>query len=361
MHRPASRPRIAPRRLLPEWAPQSAILLAWPHDHSDWAATLPAIEALYLDLVEEIGRRQRVVVICRDPIHRWQVRRALRERGLDPGCVVFALAETQDSWVRDYGPLGVREPGRTLLVDCVFNGWGMRYPATRDDAVNRTLSRQGVFGDTPMVHYPRVLEGGALDSDGAGTALATRRSVLAANRNPGIGRGTLERELARVLGISRMLWLEHGALEGDDTDGHVDNLARFCDPQTIAYCACGTPRDLHFRPLRALASELCALRDNRDRPYRLVPLPLPAPITDPTGRRLPASYVNFLILNAAVLVPCFDDPNDALAIARLQRVFPTRKVTGIDCRAAIQQYGGLHCLTMQLPEAISLCHSHTKV
>jgi len=341
------------RRLLPEWAPQAGVLLAWPHEDTDWAPLLGAVEAEYRTLARTLAAYAPVLVLCRDEAHRAHVAAQLRD--LPPGRLRLACCPYDDTWTRDYGPLAVAGPpaegggpGKGLeLVDCRFDGWGGKHPAARDDAVTACLHAQGLFGDVPLRRAELVLEGGAVETDGRGTLLATRSSVLP--RNPGLDRPALEAELRRLLGLERFHWLEHGHLEGDDTDGHVDTLARYCGPRTIAHAACDDPGDPHHGPLAAMAAELRRLRDPEGRPYRLVPLPWPRPIHAADGSRLPATYANFLILDRAVLVPAYGDPADEEARRRLAACFPGREVRPVPCRHLLEQRGSLHCATLQLP------------
>ena len=335
-----------------EWAPQDAVMLTWPHAGTDWAKQLPETETVFLDLARAISRFESLLITCRDAAHRQAVRDKLEQAGVPASRCRLCCHASDDTWARDHGPLTVYREGRPQLLDFTFNGWGGKYPAERDNALTRALHAQGAFGDTPLVSLPFVLEGGSIDSDGAGTLLTTRACLLAPSRNPGHDQAAIERVLAQQLGARRVFWLRHGWLRGDDTDSHIDMLARFCDPVTIAFSHCEDEGDEHFAPLQALREELAALRTAGGGGYRLVPLPIPAPIHDREGRRLPASYANFLIINGAVLVPQYDDPADHTALSRLREVFPGREIIGIDCRPLIQQYGSLHCLTMQLPRGV---------
>lgn len=341
-----------PIQFLPEWASQSAIMLSWPHERTAWASTLDDIERLYLDLAAVIAKREALLIVCRDTTHRARVRDRLAGCGIASDGVVFGLAEIDDTWIRDYGPITVRRDGKLRLLDFQFNGWSGRYPAALDNAVTRDLHQQGLFGNIERQSINLVLEGGSIDTDGQGTLLTTSQCLLASDRNPGSDRSAIEARLAATLGVRRVLWLEHGYLAGDDTDGHVDNLARFCDPQTLAYATCDDPTDKHYAALKAMEDQLRRFRDHADHPYRLIPLPLPSSIFNSKGQRLPASYVNFLIINGAVLVPQYRDPMDRVVLNRLQAVFDERELVGMDCLAAIQQYGALHCLTMQLPRGV---------
>jgi agmatine/peptidylarginine deiminase len=256
-----------------------------------------------------------------------------------------------DVWARDHGPITVFRDRRPVHLDFAFNGWGGKFDAARDNAITHRLAALQAW-NAPVETLDFVLEGGGIESDGAGTLLTTERCLLAPTRNPGLAKAQIEEKLKGWFGLTRVLWLSRGDLVGDDTDGHIDTLARFCDPGTIAYQACDDRQDAHYEELAAMAVELAALRDAYGKPYKLVPLPLPDPIHDTEdGRRLPAGYANFLIVNGAVLVPVYGDRHDAEALARLRPCFPGRELIGIDCRALIHQYGSLHCVTMQIPKA----------
>ena len=340
------------RRLPAEWEAQDAVMLAWPHEATDWAPWLESVEASYEALALRIHHHQALLICCRDTPLQERLRRRLREAGADLGRIRFYTVPYNDTWVRDYGPLGVIADHEPRLLNFLFNGWGGKYPADLDNAVNRRLQDLGAWGDTPLESVDFVLEGGSIDSDGAGTLLTTSRCLLHPRRNPGLGRAEIERILQRHLGIQRLLWIENAFLAGDDTDGHIDMLARFCDPHTIVHSSCADPADEHFAPLREMARELAALRGADGRPYRLVPLPLPAARFDDEGQRLPASYANFLIINGAVLVPCYDDPADDQALETLAACFPGRQIHPIPALPLVLQHGSVHCVTMQLPEGI---------
>lgn len=341
---------MQPRTLLPaEWAPQAAVMLTWPHRHSDWQPWLTQVEKTFVELAVRLSRRQIVLIGCYDEAHRDHVRSLLEASEACLERVRLYLAPSNDTWARDHGPITVYRDERPLLLDFRFNGWGGKFPYELDERVTQRLHAAGAFGEVPLERSELILEGGSIESDGQGTLLTTRRCLLSATRND-LDRAALEQRLAAALGIEHFLWLEHGQLAGDDTDGHVDTLARFCDPETIAYQACDDAADEHFAPLRAMAQELHAFRTAAGRPYRLVPLPLPQPKLDQEGRRLPAGYANFLIANGVVLMPFYDDPADAIALQRLRGCFPDREVVGISCTNLILQNGSLHCVTMQLPQ-----------
>lgn len=330
-----------------EWAPQGGVMLVWPHPDTDWAPLLPAVEAVYARLAAEILRRETLLLVCRDAGVAHAARAALRDAGAGDERLRIVEADYDDTWARDTGPLSVAGDPPSL-VDFRFDGWDRRYPAARDDAMTAALAAAGAFR-WPLRREPMVLEGGSLDTDGEGSLLTTRRCLLESGRNPGMDAAAIERRLSAALGITRVIWLANGELEGDETDAHVDNLARFVDPHTIVHAVCDDPADPHHAPLAALTAELAGLRRPDGSPYRLVPLPLPAPVRDAEGRRLPASYVNFLIIDGAVLVPAFDDPADAIALARLAACLPGREAIRIPSRPLLVQGGGIHCVSMQLP------------
>jgi agmatine/peptidylarginine deiminase len=340
------------RRFLPETAPQAGVLLTWPHHKTDWKHDLDTVESVYLALACAIAAREALLVICLDEPHRQRVREQLGRAGIAEATISLFIAPTNDTWIRDYGPLSVADGKERLLLDFVFDGWGGKYPADLDNAVTMNLKQAGAFAGTPCYSSPLVLEGGSIDTDGEGTLLTTTRCLLGHGRNPGYDRQRFAVLFSELMGIERILWLEHGELEGDDTDAHIDMLARFCSPDTIACMHCEDPADSHFEALRAMEQQLAGFRNCRGQPYRLVSLPLPGAIFDDSGRRLPASYTNFLIINGAVLVPVYDDPVDALALERLGQCFPQRDIIPINCLPLIRQSGSLHCITMQLPAGV---------
>ena len=339
----------AARRLPAEWEPQDGIMLTWPHERSDWLPWLAQVEPVCVAIAGAVSARERVLVCVRDEAHRDHVVALLAAGGVPRGRLMLHVVPSNDSWARDHGPITIIDGGRPHLLDFVFNGWGGKYEAGLDDRITAELARQGSFGDTPREPVEFVLEGGGIESDGAGTLLTTSACLLSPGRNPAFSRAAIGQRLGELFGLQRVLWLEHGALEGDDTDSHIDTLARFCDERTIAYVRCSERADPHFAQLDAMERELRALRDARGEPYRLVPLPWPGAKHGRDGRRLPATYANFLVINGAVLVPTYRDPADAVALAQLAACFPGREIIAIDCLPLIQQYGSLHCITMQLP------------
>ncbi len=324
-------------------------MLTWPHADSDWAATLSEVEPVFHAIAVEIARRETVLINCATAVQSDQVKAALIASAAPAANIVTTVTASNDTWVRDYGPLSVLVRGEPRLLDCTFNGWGGKYPAQLDNAINGQLAQRGQFGRTPCEAVTLVLEGGSIDSDGAGTLLTTASCLLQPGRNPGLSRHQLNTELHSLLGAKRLLWLEHGGLEGDDTDGHIDMLARFCDTSTIAYQTCDESQYRWHDELQAMARELLQLTTCEGDPYRLIALPWPKPKFNDHGQRLPASYANFLVINGAVLVPAYDDPADDEAAHLLQTCFPAREVVQLPCLPLLRQSGSLHCLTMQFP------------
>lgn len=334
------------RRLPAEWEPQDGVLLAWPHENSDWAPYLDAVEPVFAQIVTAISRFETAVVAAADPD---QVREKLAACGANLELVRIHQVDTNDTWARDFGPITVEEDGAPRLLNFGFNGWGLKFPSDLDNRINKRLQGLGVWG-APLDTVGLILEGGSIESDGEGTILSTEECLMNDNRNPHLTRIELEEELHGLFGSDRFLWLANGYLAGDDTDSHVDTLARLCPENTIAYVHCDDPEDEHYPALAAMEQEILSFRTRDGRPYRAIPLPWPTARFDEDGERLPATYANFLVLNGAVLVPTYQDGNDAAALAAIGEAFPGREIVGIDCLPLILQHGSLHCVTMQLPK-----------
>jgi agmatine/peptidylarginine deiminase len=334
--------------LPPEWAPQSSVMLTWPRRDGDFARHFEAVERNFTAIAVAIARHENLHVNVAQDAPGLAAR--LVAAGVPNERLQVYAIPNDDVWARDHGPITVLRDGKLLHLDFTFNGWGGKFPAERDNALTGRLITVGAW-KAPVESVDFVLEGGAIEVDGTGTLLTTERCLLAPTRNPTLDRAAIEKVLRDKFGVSRILWLKHSDLLGDDTDGHIDTIARFCDAHTIAYQGCEDRDDPHYADLAAMAAELAAFRTAEGKPYKLVPLPLPAAMHDPDdGRRLPAGYANFLIINGAVLVPVYGDAkNDAIALERLRPCFPGREVVPIECRALIHQYGSLHCVTMQIP------------
>lgn len=333
-----------------EWEPQSAILLAWPTADTDWAERLAEVEETYIALVQAITGFQRVVLCVADDDVETYAEMRLRSNRVDMERVRFVSVPYDDTWLRDSGPITLRAGDRFVLNDFRFTGWGGKFEASDDDRLVERLQAQGVFQHAERRVHDFALEGGGIETDGAGTLLTTWHCLSL--RHPGKRRDEIEAVLLATLAQDRVLWLEHGELEGDDTDAHIDTLARFAPGDAIVFQACDDPGDAHYTALQAMAAELAALRTTDGAPYRLHPLPWPKPILD-GGRRLAASYANYLVINDAVLMPAYGDARDDDAAAVLASAHPGRSVVQVPCRPLIWQNGSLHCITMQLPAGLA--------
>ncbi|WP_374609418.1 agmatine/peptidylarginine deiminase [Thermomonas sp.] len=337
-----------------EWEPHAAILIAWPNADTDWAERLADVEETYIALVAAIVRFQRVVICVADDDIETYAEMRLRSNRVDMDRVRFVTAPYDDTWLRDSGPITLREGDAFRLLDFRFTGWGGKYDASDDDQLVQRLHANGLFDDAARDEIDFALEGGAIETDGDGTLLTTWQCLH--ERHPDASREELGDKLAGWLKQDRVLWLDHGALEGDDTDAHIDTLARFAARDAIVFQACDDPADSHYADLTAMADEIAALRTKDDQPYRLFPLPWAKPILDVTAdggeRRLAASYANFLIVNGAVLMPAYGDAADNAAADVLAAAFPGREIVQVPCRPLIWQNGSLHCITMQLPDGI---------
>jgi agmatine deiminase len=311
---------------------------------------LSVVEPVFIDIVREISHVETVLIVTPEP-------KSLEKKIVRAGAVkdkvrIFRI-DSNDTWSRDFGPITVLQNGEPLLLDFGFNGWGLKFAANLDNRVTRQLREEGAFC-APLKTIGLILEGGSIESDGKGTILTTAECLLEPNRNPHLSQGEIEEALGELLGADRFLWLENGFLAGDDTDSHVDTLARLCPDDTIAYVRCDDPTDEHYPALSAMEEELGRFRSRAGAPYRLIPLPWPSPRFDAEGERLPATYANFLVINGTVLVPTYRDKNDAAALSAIGEAFPGRTIIGIDCLPLILQHGSLHCVTMQLPRGVLL-------
>jgi agmatine deiminase len=334
-------------RMPAEWEPHRATWIAWPHNREDWPGKFAPIPWIYVEIVRHLHRSERVRILTTEPE---RPARMLARAGVDLHQIDFLPFPTDRSWTRDYGPMFIKKDGRKgpglAINDWHFNGWA-KYPNYRLDA--RVASRAARKMNLPLFDPGIVLEGGAIDVNGEGAALTTEECLLSATqqRNPGATREQIESVLAAYLGVRKVLWLKRG-IAGDDTHGHVDDVARFVGPSTVVAAVERNPSDLNYAPLQENLGILRSMNDQDGRPLCVVELPMPAPLYF-DGRRLPASYANFYIANKIVLMPTFHDPNDRLALATLAGLFPERQVIGIHSVDLVWGLGTLHCLTQQEP------------
>ena len=335
------------RSFAAEWDSQDGILIAWPHAGTDWAYMLDEVTACYVELSRAIlNDNERLVIVAPDADE------VLNALGADVDRQRIDIIElpTNDTWVRDYGPITVFKDGGMALTDFTFNAWGMKFAADCDNLVTERLSDQGMFKMPLLNCRDLVLEGGSIETDGNGTVMTTTSCLMAPNRNDALTQEEIEKVLLERLGCLKMLWLDHGSLAGDDTDGHIDTLARFAPGGIILYTGCDDPEDEHFESLMKMEEQLKQFTDASGNHYHLIKLPLPDAMYDEISR-LPATYANYLVTNNQVLVPVYGQPqNDIKACELIGQAFPGRKVVGIDCHALICQHGSLHCATMQLPQ-----------
>ena len=338
-----------PNIILPaEWAEQSGVILTWPHENTDWANLLEEVEECYISITKAISDREKVLIICQDSdILSGKLKKCRIEN------IIFVELPSNDTWARDHCAITVILENKLTLYDFTFNGWGMKFASNFDNQITQSLFQQGVFQKEVIYRDMQnlVLEGGSIESDGKGTVLTTRDCLLSKNRNHYLSEKQIDKRLTDLFGLKQIHWLSSGYLAGDDTDSHIDTLARFCDPETIAYVKCDDPNDEHYETLKRMEGELETFRTLDNKPYYLIALPMADAAYD-GELRLPATYANFLIINGAVLVPFYNSSKDKIAALMLKKAFPDREIIGIDCRSLIRQNGSLHCVTMQLPKGV---------
>jgi agmatine/peptidylarginine deiminase len=335
------------RRLPAEWETQSAIQFTFPHEDSDWQPILSQVESCFATIIETVTQYQKALVICKNKEKTAEILRGCKKEHL-----ILVELPSNDTWARDHGGITVFDNNEPILLDFIFNGWGLKFGADKDNLITRKLYEKGIFKVKKRLDTGLALEGGGIESDGNGTLLTTAECLLSPNRNPHLSKKQIENKLKKLFGVHRILWLNHGYLAGDDTDSHIDTLARLCDENTITYVKCDDAQDEHYAALKAMETELKAFHTEGGKPYKLVPLPMADPCFDEDGNRLPATYANFLIINGAVLVPTYNVKQDAQALEILRGVFPDRQVIGLNCLPLIWQHGSLHCITMQYPEGV---------
>ena len=342
-----------------EWEPHQATWIAWPHRRDDWPGKFAPIAWVYTEIVRRLHQSERVRILVNDAAARRQAESKLRRAGVNLERIDFFVIPTDRCWTRDYGPMFAQSPTGLGIMGWSFNAWA-KYPDwKRDEKVKRTLAQrlnkqEASFYCPPTRNFTRkthvvVLEGGSIDVNGAGCLLTTEECLLSnvQERNPGMTRQDYEAVFAHYLGVRKVLWLNRGIV-GDDTHGHVDDLARFVGPRTVVTVVEENHDDPNYEPLQENLARLQAMTDQDNKPLKVVPLPMPSPVMF-RGQRLPASYANFYIANDCVLVPTFNDPKDRVALNTLAELFPRREVVGIHAVDLVWGLGTLHCLTQQQP------------
>lgn len=364
-------------RLKAEWEEQIAILMAFPHKNSDWAIHIEVARECFVRIIEQILYFESVI-LCVDInddegmalLHThfkkhitFAQNETFKSYNQQYGLHIVRVP-TNDTWARDFGGISVEAEGGIALFDFVFNGWGLKYPANYDNQITQNIVCEAfknthlsplvkrIFSSYRLIKTNMILEGGSIESNGAGVLLTNTQCLLEKNRNPHLSQDEIESKLKEYFGLDSVLWLTQGYLAGDDTDSHIDTLARFISEDTIAYITCDDKQDEHFESLKSMEAELRALKQSNGEPYKLIPLPFTQAIYDERGQRLPASYANFLFVNGGLLVPTYGDKNDKKALEILSLALPTRRVVGVDCRSLILWHGSLHCVSMQVYDTL---------
>lgn len=335
------------RRLPAEWEGHDCVMVAWPHELTDWNYMLDEARDCMAEIVRAISRHECVLVVGPADL----CSESFDKCGFDPKRVRFADVPTNDTWARDFGPITVETSSGMRPVDFKFNGWGLKFASNLDNLVNSRLATKNLFTSRLDNRLNFVLEGGSIESDGKGTILTTSECLLSPNRNGQWGKKEITAYLMTVLGAERVLWIDHGALAGDDTDSHIDTLARLAPNDTIIYTGPGEESDPDHESLRKMRDQIRTLTTSFGQPYNLIELPLPSPVFDEDGQQLPATYANYLVTPKTVFLPVYSQPDkDFLASQMLKIAYPDHEVVTIDCRALIRQHGSLHCVTIQFPE-----------
>lgn len=345
-------------RMPAEFEPHEATWLAWPHNPETWPGRLKFIPPIWIQMIKPLHVHEKVHLCVNDESMEAAVLEILKRHDIGQNVILHRFP-TNDAWARDHGPVFVKRddvgagssrPGpRTVplqVVDWIFNSWGNKYgPADLDDVIPQKVA---AYLKVPCLQPGIVLEGGSIDVNGKGTLLTTEQCLLNKNRNPHLTKKEIEQFLRDYLGVTNILWLGEGIV-GDDTDGHIDDIARFVAPDRVVVAIEEDPADDNYKPLQDNLKRLQSMRDQEEHPLKIVTIPMPGPIFY-DGQRLPASYANFYIGNGVVLVPTYNHANDSKTLAILKRLFPGRRIVGIDCRELVWGLGAIHCVTQQQPK-----------
>ncbi len=330
-----------------EWEKQRAVLMSFPHKGTDWHTPnnkrgLETSLTPFIRIAQAIAYGQAVYIICKD-------KDKISNMFCSTHNMTFIEIPTNDTWIRDYGYISIKDANNVKLLDFSFDGWGGKFEASLDNLVNQSLHKKGYLGTTHIEHIDYVLEGGAIESDGEGTILTTSTCLCNPNRNRGLSKKEVEVHLKNYLGTNRVLWLDYGYLIGDDTDSHIDTLARFVNTKTIVYVKCYDKEDEHYEELEKMEEQLKSFKTKDNESYRLIALPMTNAIYSKEGKRLPATYANFLITNNALIYPTYSDKNDNKTGEIFRKLFPSKEIIPVNCLKLIEQGGSIHCSTMQIP------------
>jgi len=328
-------------RLVAEWEKQAFVQLVFPHPNTDWKEYLDDAIDTFVSIAKAIQKYEKVLIISKNLAE-------IKKRFPKKQNLTFVTLDSNDTWSRDFGGITVEQNGKLIIEDFIFNAWGKKFEFEKDNQITRKLKLKGIFKGYSHKTIPFVLEGGAIESNGEGIIMTTTKCLLEKNRNPKLTQNQIEKKLIQYLGAKKVLWLNNGALQGDDTDGHIDTLARFIANDTIMYQTCDDKNDTHYKELKNMEEELKNFKQLNEKPFKLISLPWIDAIYE-SKDRLPATYANFLMINGAVLVPTYKDKNDDTALEIFKNSFPQREIIGIDCSTLIKQHGSLHCVTMQYP------------
>ncbi len=321
---------------------QSGVLVAFPHKNSDWRAYLREAEFFYNQFITEIAKREKCIVLAND---------AKRVAKLLPKSenIIIIEIETNDTWSRDFGAISIQKGEQYELLNFGFNGWGLKFASNFDNQITPKLYKKKIFKNCVLKTKDLILEGGSIESNGHGVIMTTSKCLLEKNRNPHLKKSQIEKKLKKYLGAKKILWLKNGFLVGDDTDSHIDVLARFVDRNKIMYIKSSDPKDAHYSELQKMEEELKSFSDENGKEFELIPLPMTEAIYH-DGERLPASYANFLIINGAVIIPTYKDKSDTIAVEIFKKTFKDREIIPLDASVLVRQHGSIHCVSMQFPK-----------
>ena len=325
-----------------EWEKQEFVQLVFPHENTDWIDYLDEALNTFVNIAKSIAKYQKCLIIANNLTY-------VKSLFSNKNNLIFVKINSDDTWSRDLGGITVDDNGKKVILDFKYNAWGKKFAYKLDNQITMQMKLKGLLKGYYHKSISFVLEGGAIESNGDGIILTTKQCLMEKNRNPTLSQNSIEKRLLEYFGASKILWLNSGYLEGDDTDSHIDTLARFVAKDTIVYQSCDDIEDVHYKALKEMENELSLFKQLDGTSFKLIALPWIEAKYD-RDERLPATYANFLIINGAVLVPTYDDKNDEKALNIFRKIFPNRDILGIDCQTLIRQHGSLHCITMQYPK-----------